>query len=75
MSVTVNFECGGCFDKAKGIKPLRRRFESFRGRLGGWGTYKTDTVEDVAPEGWVVYDPYTHCCYCPKCWAEIEGDS
>ena len=31
-----------------------------------------DTVQSVTPEGWVAFDPYTHCTYCPKCWAEIE---
>ncbi len=30
-----------------------------------------DTIQGVAPQGWVAFDPYTHCTYCPKCWAEI----
>jgi hypothetical protein len=34
---------------------------------------RTTTVEAAAPEGWVVFDPYTHLTYCPACWASIES--
>ena len=34
-----------------------------------------DTIQGVAPEGWVAFDPYTHCTYCPKCWAGIVQET
>ncbi len=37
------------------------------------GTWEYDTPQSVAPEGWIVFDPYTGCTYCLKCCAEIEG--
>ena len=69
MSVRAIFECDSCDAKAQAV--LRRRFETFSGRLGGFGRYVHDTPESVAPEGWVAFDPYTSCCYCPACWASI----
>jgi hypothetical protein len=69
MSVRVIFGCDSCDAKAEGV--LRRRFEGLSGRPWGVGKYITDTPDDVAPEGWVAFDPYTSCCYCPACWASI----
>lgn len=75
MSVTVKFSCNGCDATADGTRPLCKEFVSFSGRSHGWGTHRiTVGVEDVLPDGWVAFDPYTHCCYCPKCWAGIVGD-
>ena len=71
--ITVNFECGGCFAKEEGTTWLKRSFASVTGKTHGFGTYKYDTPQDVAPEGWIAFDPYTGCCYCPDCWAEIEA--
>ncbi len=71
MSVTVKFQCSGCWKEADGTTSLRRRFQSITGKSYGFGTWHTDIPEDVAPEGWVAFDPYTGCCYCPDCWAEI----
>lgn len=73
MTVTVEFECGGCDEKAKGAKPLRRHFHSINGSGHGFGHWSFDGPQDVAPEGWVSFDPYTGCCYCPECWANIEN--
>jgi len=74
--ITINFSCGGCFKEAKGTTFLRRRFHGVNGQSYGFGSWKTDPIESVAPEGWVAFDPYTACCYCPDCWAEIEnGDA
>lgn len=73
MAVTVNFECGGCFKKVAGTTFLRSHFQSINGKGYGFGTWKADTPQDVAPEGWVAFDPYTKACYCPQCWAEIEA--
>lgn len=71
MTVTVNFKCDGCDKQAPGKTFLRRHFESLSGRGYGFGTYRTDTVEDVKPDGWHAFDPYTGCCYCPECWESI----
>lgn len=73
MSVNIQFSCGGCQATAEGTSPIRRRFESFSGRPWGLGGYKVDTIESVTPDGWIAFDPYTQCCYCPTCWAEIDG--
>lgn len=75
MAVTVNFECGGCFKQAKGTRFLQRHFHSFNGSGHGFGRWTYDTPEDVAPEGWQTFDPYTGACYCPECWHEIMAES
>ncbi len=73
MSVLVKFKCDGCDAEADGTACLRRTFRSFSGRSHGLGVVvPANSVEDLAPEGWVAYDPYTYATYCPKCWAEIE---
>lgn len=61
MTVTVRFGCDSCFDEADGTSHLVKRPR--------WPVYASP--QDVAPEGWIAFDPYTGCCYCPKCWAEI----
>lgn len=72
--ITVQFECGECFAKVQGITWLSRRFVSITGKSWGFGHYEYDTPQDVVPEGWIAFDPYTGCCYCPACWGEIEGN-
>ena len=73
MSVLVRFECSGCDAKADGTKPLRKEFVSVSGRSYGIGSAQWAVrVEDVVPEGWMPFDPYTYCTYCPKCWRGIE---
>ena len=71
--VTVNFECGGCFAKAVGTRFLERKFVSITGKSYGFGHYEYNKPQDVAPQGWVAFDKYTGCCYCPECWESIEG--
>ena len=64
MSVTLTFSCSGCGATAEGTRPMRKEY--------GWGTARWQESPDaLAPKGWVAADPYTYCCYCPKCWAEI----
>lgn len=71
--VTVFFECGGCSAKTQPQR-LSSRFQSMFGDKGwGFGHWVNQKPEDVAPEGWVAFDPYTRCTYCPDCWKEIEG--
>ena len=72
MTITVKYECGGCFKSEEWKRP-QRRFISINGKGYGFGSYKTDDLESVAPDGWVAFDPYTGCTYCPECWASIEG--
>ena len=71
--IRVLFSCGGCDAEAVGTSPLRRKFVSITGRSHGIGSYQpANTIEDVTPEGWIAYDPYTQWTYCPKCWTEIK---
>jgi len=72
--ITVHFSCGGCDAKTEGTRRLTRRFVSINGKGYGFGHYEYDQPQDVAPEGWVVFDPYTGCCYCPTCWKDIEAN-
>ena len=74
MSVTVHYKCDGCDAEAEGTDRLRVEFRSFSGRSHGIGrVVHVNTVKDVAPKGWVPFDPYTHATYCPECWAGIVG--
>ena len=74
MSISVTFNCDGCKATAAGTKPLRSKFISITGRSHGFGSYKNATADEVAPEGWLAYDPYTRCCYCPDCTDEINKE-
>lgn len=74
MTIKVLFECDGCDASAPGTHWLSRRFEGINGHQYELGVYKYDKPEDVKPDGWVAYDPYTGCCYCPDCWTGIESD-
>ena len=75
MSVKVLFECDGCEAKTEGTDWLHSRFISVSGRSYGIGSRHTDKAADVAPEGWVAFDPYTGATYCPDCWASIIKES
>jgi len=77
MTVTVKFSCGGCDATAPGTTWLKREFRSVSGRSYGiGGSVETTGVLDVVPEGWIAFDPYTYCTYCPTCWKSIqESDS
>ena len=74
MSVTIHLSCGGCDATAEGTRPLKSEFVSFSGRSYGFGSMLQEKATAVVPEGWIAFDPYTGCCYCPKCWALIVGD-
>lgn len=74
MGVRVIFECGGCDAKAEGTDRLRQEFRSVSGRSYGFGrAIPANTVEDVTPEGWIAYDPWTYCTYCPECFDSIAN--
>jgi len=79
MGVTVKLACGGCDATAE--YPLRRRHEVIQaGVFVANGTafdkcaVVTDDLVKVAPEGWCVFDPWTHATYCPRCFAEVLAD-
>lgn len=75
MPVKVIFECSGCWKTADGTDGLRKEFRSVSGRSYGFGSaVPANTVEDITPDGWVAYDPWTYCTYCPTCYAEVCGD-
>lgn len=69
-----SLSCGGCDEQVE-IGPLliNNRFHGFNGKDYGFGVYHIEwpNLEALAPEGWVAFDPYTQCCYCPECWASI----
>lgn len=71
MSIYIEFRCDGCEAKTEQTRMPQRRFESVNGKGWGFGHYHTDKIEDVVPDGWHAFDPFTGCCYCPTCWTEI----
>jgi len=71
MSITATFKCDGCDEKAEGTTWFFRTFRSISGRSWGLGSYTYNRVQDLTPEGWIDFDPYTGCCYCPACWKGI----
>ena len=71
MSVHLALTCDGCPATAT-TDYLRKRFVSFSGRDHGFGHFYVGDPEKLTPDGWVMFDPYTQCTYCPKCWAAIE---
>ncbi len=76
MSVKLVFECDGCDAKAPGTAPMGVEFRSFSGKSHGFGNRVYRKMPpDLAPEGWMPYDPWTYCCYCPECWASILESS
>lgn len=79
MSVKVHFTfaCDGCHKSVEtDAVRLDSRFRSFSGRDYGFGFWVNDKpdAEQFTPEGWMAFDPYTRCCYCPDCVAEIWPD-
>lgn len=72
MSAKLTLHCDGC-DATHEIGALRKTFLSQNGRGYGFGTWRYPDIDKlVEPTGWVWSDPVTSCCYCPKCWNEIE---
>lgn len=75
MPISVTFECGGCRAVAAGTGPLRQRI-SQEPVSSTWDrvTVQPPLVESIAPDGWMPFDPYSHCTYCPECWAGIISE-
>ena len=75
MSITVQFECGGCFKSVPGTTFLSTEFRSVSGRAHGFGGQVMKRgIAEVTPEGWIAFDPYTACTYCPECWKSIVDE-
>ena len=74
MTTKLLLSCDGCHAKVTSERWLQRRFNSFSGKGYGFGVWEHDTPQDIAPEGWIISDPYTGCTYCPECWVEITKD-
>ena len=70
MSVEITYNCNGCDATASSGRVKAEHVPIFGGN-SGWCKREVPTIEQSAPEGWVAFDPYTLCCYCPKCCAEI----
>lgn len=67
--IKVTFQCDGC--DASESECLEREFVSLTGRPWGFGSYREKSVREVTPKGWIAFDRYTGCTYCPACWEEI----
>jgi hypothetical protein len=73
VSVIVRFECDGCravTDEAPAWRHI--------GQQVGPSMYLVPTVEGAVnaaaakvAEGWMIYDEWTRCTYCPACWTCI----
>lgn len=77
IKVVLTYECSGCFETTEVTIPrLGSRFHGINGREHGFGQWVNETVDAEAhvPEGWMAFDPYTRCCYCPKCVESIWPD-
>jgi hypothetical protein len=69
LSIDVIYRCGGCEATAE-VRGIRQTFRQCSALMA---EIRTPTFRTAAPKGWVAFDPYTGCCYCPQCWAEIEA--
>lgn len=73
MTARIHLKCDGCEAETHTAR-ISKTFESFSGRDYGLGAWrKPDIDAAVEPTRWVWSDPYTSCCYCPACWADIEN--
>lgn len=73
--IEIKFTCDGCFAETKATVPHPRTEGVFRDlQPGESGFVKTThpTIRDCAPDGWIVFDPFTRLVYCPACWSLID---
>lgn len=77
IKADFTLSCGGC-DMEVQLERfyVRQRFHGFNGKDHGFGVWATrwPDIEAMAPKGWMVFDPYTRCTYCPDCVEDIFGE-
>lgn len=77
VTATLRYSCGGC-DKVEEVQVPRlgSRFHGISGGESGFGRWVNEVIdaEKHCPEGWMAFDPYTRCCYCPDCVESIWPD-
>lgn len=71
--IDVTFHCMGCDESITLLNCIHRKFTSLTGKSYGIGFRATTQIDEIEPEGWVAFDPYTQATYCPRCWDEIEN--
>lgn len=77
ITATLRYGCGGCFRVEEiEIPHLKSRFHGFYGQEHGFGYWVNEHIdaEKHCPEGWMAFDPYTRCTYCPECVESIWPD-
>lgn len=73
MSIKFTITCDGCSEQASSTGLFRRRFHGSNGDWG-FGSARWPDPQTLAPEGWMLSDPWTYCTYCPECWANVNAD-
>jgi hypothetical protein len=68
MTVTLTLHCGGCDRTAEGTGPLCKSWVPVS---QNFSRESLENPEALTPDGWVMFDPYTLCTYCPDCWTSI----
>lgn len=71
MATRLILSCGGCDATATSESFLRREFHSLNGKGYGFGSWKLCDPQEIVPTGWILFDPYTQCTYCPDCAAYL----
>ena len=71
IQIQIFYECGG-IDASAQTEKLRvtKRIDLDPKVISTYDDIQT-IIERNAPEGWMCFDPWTNCCYCPNCWASI----
>ena len=74
--ITLTFSCGGCDKVVPGVLRPGIAVSGFAPdvKFEFMVARSSTRIQDHAPEGWIAFDPYTQCTYCPDCWAGIEQE-
>lgn len=81
MTVQITYRCSGC-DAAATVTDVRAKrivLTTNAITVSGmaWDKVRIErpSIESAAPDGWMVWDPYTLATYCPECWTSIEDST
>ena len=66
----LTLACNGCCDTVTVPVEVKVRYDPISHRVVR-SEAVIPTVYELAPTGWIVNDPYTHCTYCPECWQKV----